>query len=119
MIPIRGSWLLRIGVVLASAALLSADAADLDRARQFYQQTKYQEALQLLESQPASSGDFYELIGKCYYMLGQYKKATEALEKAIDKDARNSDYFDWLGKIYGKRAETSTFVTAWSYAGKC
>jgi tetratricopeptide (TPR) repeat protein len=119
MTRFRRTWFPVIGVALVSIASAMAGTADLDRARQFYQQTKYQEALQSLEGQSARSGDFYELIGKCYYMLGEYKKATEALEKAIQKDTSNSDYFDWLGKIYGKRAETSSFVTAWSYAGKC
>jgi tetratricopeptide (TPR) repeat protein len=52
-------------------------------------------------------------------MLEDFKRATQALEKAAAMDPNNSNYFDWLGKVYGKRAETSNFMTAWSYAGKC
>jgi len=96
-----------------------ASAADLDLARSLYQETKYAEVLQMLDKGGETDARTYELIGKSYYKLGDYKKATRALEQAIEQDPNNSDYFDWLGKIYGKRAETSSFMTAWSYAGKC
>ena len=104
---------------LGALAALAAPPTDLERAEQLYQKTEYQQALQLLESNQDKGPAAYELIGKAYYMLADYKKAGRALEKAIEADPNNSDYFDWLGKVYGKRAETSRFFTAWSYAGKC
>jgi tetratricopeptide (TPR) repeat protein len=51
-------------------------------------------------------------------MLEDYKKATDALEKAVAADPGNSVYQDWLGRAFGKRAETSSFLTAPSYASK-
>ena len=94
-------------------------AADLDQARELYKKTQYKDALRILEPAKQGDADSYELIGKAYYYLGDYKKATQALENAAAADLKNSDYQDWLGKIYGRRAETSSFVTALSYAVKC
>ena len=104
---------------LWALAALAAPPADLERAEELYQKTEYQQVLRLLESNPDKGAAVYELIGKSYYMLADYKKAGHALEKAIEADPNNTDYFDWLGKVYGKRAETSSFFTAWAYAGKC
>ncbi len=97
----------------------AAGSAILERAKDLYQKTHYREAVRLLEAGDDNSADAYALMGKVYYHLDDYKKATEALERAIERDPWNSDYYDWLGKVYGRRAETSSVVTAWSYAGKC
>ena len=83
-----------------------------------YQKTEYREALRLLETNPQQTGPTYVLTGKCYYMLEDYKKATEALEKAVAVEPDNSSYFNWFGKAYGRRAETSSFLTAPSYASR-
>lgn len=106
------------GLLLASAAS-AAPAADLKRAAELYQKTKYEKVVRMLASGQEDNAAAYALTGKSYYMLTDYKKAAHWLEKAIAKDALNSDYYDWLGKVYCRRAETSSFVTAWSYAGRC
>ncbi len=106
-----------VALAVAAASAHSAPSV-LEQARQLYQQTKYQEAIRLLESGQGRTGADYELLGKCWYMLEEYKKATDALEKATAAEARNADYWDWLGKAYGRRAETSSFLTALSYASK-
>lgn len=51
-------------------------------------------------------------------MNGQYKAATEYLEKAVAADPSNAGYYDWLGRAYGRRAETSSFLTALSHAAR-
>lgn len=104
-------------LVLAAPA---ARAADLGRATELYQKTRYEEVVRLLDGVPGNeASSAYALMGKSYYMLTDYKKATHALEKAIEKSPLNSEYYDWLGKVYCRRAETSSFVTSWSYAGNC
>ena len=110
---------LMLNCFLGALAALAAPPTDLERAEELYHKTEYQQALRLLESNPEKGAAAYELIGKAYYMLADYKKATHWLEKAVEADPNNADYFDWLGKLYGKRAETSSFFTAWAYAGKC
>ena len=48
----------------------------------------------------------------------RYKQATDAFEKAVALEPRNSEYAHWLGKAWGRRAETSSILTAASYASK-
>ncbi|MBI3933958.1 MAG: tetratricopeptide repeat protein [Acidobacteria bacterium] len=91
---------------------------DLDRAHSLYQRTQYHQALEILEPTQPKTAASYALLGQCYYMLEDYKKASEAFQKAVDADRGNSVYWDWLGRAYGKRAETSSFLTAPSYASK-
>ena len=58
------------------------------------------------------------LLGKAFFMDGQYKQAVANLEKAIGQDSFNSDYYDWLGRAYGRLAEQSSFMSALGYAKK-
>lgn len=102
--------------LLTGIALALPPNPALVEAEHLYQQTKYSQALGLLETSEGKTALEYALIGKCYYKLEKYKKATEALEKAVLADPRNSNSMNWLGKAYGKRAETSNFFTAPSYA---
>jgi tetratricopeptide (TPR) repeat protein len=100
------------------AVFASAASNELERARQLYEITDYTGSLRLLQAMPAKDGPVYELMGRNYLMNGEFKKATEVLEKAVAADSNNSDYFLWLGRAYGRRAETSSFVTAIGYGSK-
>jgi tetratricopeptide (TPR) repeat protein len=97
---------------------LHAGPSNLDRAFALYEKTQYQQALQIAEATQPRTPAVLEMIGKCYYMMDDYKKATEIFEKAAAADPRNSVYWDWLGKAYGRRAETSSFLTAPHNAGE-
>ena len=110
----RVSLLFTIGAVAWSAG------GDLDRARKLYQLTEFEQSIQLLRSIPEKDRDgaAWELMGKSYYGLGDYKKATEILEKAIALEPGNSDFHLWMGRAYGRRAETSSMITAPGFASK-
>jgi tetratricopeptide (TPR) repeat protein len=108
-----------LSFLLAVFTARAVNANDLERAKDLYQRTEYWQVVRLLGTGPDLNAEAYELIGRAYYHLDDYKKATEYIERATELDPKNSGYYDWLGKVYGKRAETSSFVTAWSYAGKC
>jgi tetratricopeptide (TPR) repeat protein len=113
---------LRKRVILATLALgipfgLSA-ADDLDTARNLYSHTNFEQSLKVLSALPQKEAGAYELIGRNYYMLGDYKKATENLEKAVAGEPQNSVFELWLGRAYGRRAETSSPFTAAGYASK-
>jgi tetratricopeptide (TPR) repeat protein len=95
-----------------------ADVSKLTQAQELYEHTRYEQALGLLNSIPDKDAAAYALMGKCEYMRGDFKKATEALEKAVNAAPENSEYYDWLGKAYGRRAESSSFFTAPGYASK-
>ena len=99
-------------------ALGAPGPSNLDRANTLYEKTQYQQALQIAEAMQPRTAVVYEMIGKCYYMLEEYKKASESFEKAAEADPRNSGYWNWIGKAYGRRAETSSFFTAPHYAGE-
>ena len=88
----------------------------LDRAQELYQRTEYREALRLLEASREKTAPIYDLLGKCYYRLEEFSKATDAFEKAVEAEPRNANYWNWLGKAYGRRAETSVFFNAPRYA---
>jgi tetratricopeptide (TPR) repeat protein len=103
-------------VLLATPAL--SQGTGLPRARQLYEKTRYEDALALLAGVATENGAVYALMGQCYYMLGQFTKATEALERAVRLEPNNSQYHLWLGRAYGRRAETSTFFTAPAHASK-
>jgi tetratricopeptide (TPR) repeat protein len=118
----RVEWVrqsIRLAVVLFTLPVwLCAGQVDLAEARQLYGHTDYRGALKILLSGDADLGPVQFWIGRSYFMLGEYKKAQEAFEKAVAASPRNSEYYNWLGKAYGRRAETSSFITAPSYAAK-
>lgn len=105
-------------MVFAAAALGWAAGPELERARELYKRTDYEAAIRLLSSVPHKDAPVYALTGQVYFMQGEFKKAAENLQKAVELSPNDSDYYLWLGRAYGRRAESSSFVTAPSYAGK-
>src|ERR1700712_539057 len=103
--------------ILLWSLSVSAFAASLTQAEQLYQHTEYSAALKSLGSGPLDAAG-YLLAGKCYFMSGEFKKATEAFEKAVALNPNSSEYHHWLGRAYGRRAETSNFLSAPSLATK-
>lgn len=99
-----------IGAVMVAAA---APAPDLERARDLYQRTQYQESLNLLlpllkfGAEAKSDPQALQLAGQDYLKLGQYKKATEAFDRALALGHPSEDLYVWEGRAYGRRAETS------------
>jgi len=111
------SWIVTL---LASAASLLAGSPDpeIARAEALYRRTEYGRAIDALQSLNHKTAASYSLLGKSYFMQGQYKLAVTNLENAIAEDNGNSEYYDWLGRAYGRIAETSSFVSAMGYAKK-
>jgi tetratricopeptide (TPR) repeat protein len=116
---VTGIWAKRLAVgLLVSLSVWASTASVRDQAEGLYQRTDYQAAVDLLNKQNPKDAAIYELMGRCYYGLADFKKATETLEHAVAMDSSNSNYFLWLGRAYGRRAETSAFVTAPGHANK-
>ena len=91
---------------------------DLSRAEELYQRTEYGRAIDVLQALDERDAAVYVLLGKAWFMQGQYKQAVADLEKAVGQDSLNSDYYDWLGRAYGRLAEASSFLSALGYAKK-
>ena len=83
-----------------------------------YQRTEYRESLDILLPVAQKDAATFGLIGQNYFMIGEYKKATEALEKAVRIEPNNSGFIHWLGRTYGRRAEMGGPFTAPGYAFK-
>lgn len=105
-------------LILGFAPWLLAAQTELQQAQKLYSYTDYDGSLKLLQSVKEKSADVYKLIGKNYYMRGDFKKATESLEKAVAAAPGDSDNALWLGRAYGRRAETSSPFTAMGNASK-
>jgi tetratricopeptide (TPR) repeat protein len=105
-------------VVFSGLITATLFGGDLQRAQTLYRETRYDEALQLLADTPKKDASTLQLMGQCYFMTEQYKKATDLFEKSLALASRSSDVEHWLGRTYGRRAETSSVFTAPSYASK-
>ena len=91
---------------------------DFSRAEELYRRTEYGLAIDALQALDVRDAAGHALLGKAYFMEGQYKEAAANLEKAAGEDTLNSDYCDWLGRAYGRLAEGSSFLSALGYAKK-
>jgi len=108
-----------LALVLGVAACLTpAAAADLEQALKLYQLTEYEQSLAILQAIPQKDATVNELIGRNYYMMGEFKKATDSLERAEAAEPRNAAYALWLGRAYGRRAEMSNPISAMGQASK-
>lgn len=100
------------------ASLAFAAEPEFDQARRLYNATDFDWSLKILQSIPAKDAPVLALIGQNYYMLTDYKRATEWLEKAVAAAPADSDYALWLARAYGRRAETSNPFMAPGHASK-
>lgn len=107
-----------VGSLLLLAFTLTASQDVLERATALYQRTDYENSLQLLSQSPAQDAAASLLRGKNYFMLGDYKKATDAFEKTLSLSPRSSEAELWLGRTWGRRAETSNSPMAIPYANR-
>jgi tetratricopeptide (TPR) repeat protein len=106
------------GIAAFLAAVSCLFGQDLKRAEELYKRTDYKASIALLQEVSTPAAPLYNLIGKNYFMLGEYKRATDAFHKALELSPRNSEYAHWLGRGYGRRAETSNPLTAPMHASK-
>ena len=109
----------RLVVLLLSVLpALAGGNAELQRAEEQYQRTDYAAVLKTLLAYSPKTAAVDALIGKSYYMDGQFKNSAAYFEAAVAEDPLNSTYFDWLGRAYGRRAEQASFLTALPLAVK-
>jgi tetratricopeptide (TPR) repeat protein len=105
-------------LLLAGSGLLCQTIEPFSKAEDLYYHTDYRASLDLIRESGLSSANALYLVGKDYYMLGDYKKAGDAFERALAAEPGNSDYALWLGRTFGRRAETSSPLFAPRYASK-
>src|ERR1017187_5343743 len=118
MILMGGHGVKRLISMFGFACLAWAAGPDLDRANKLYNITEFQQSLEVLQAVPNKDAVVYELMGRNYYGLGDFRKATDALERSAALAPGNSTVYLWLGRAYGRRAETSSIITAPGPANK-
>jgi tetratricopeptide (TPR) repeat protein len=114
----RRKFLLPIAVLLMGGAFGWAESPEWTRAHELYLRTDYRESLAVLLPLANRDAAALQLMGQDYFMLGEYRKASEFLEQAAVRDSANAECALWLGRAYGRRAETSGPFTAPGYASK-
>lgn len=103
--------------VVLFASTLAVRAGDLSTAEELYKRTNFEGSLALLDRHSSDAATIF-LVGRDYFMLADFKKATDYLQKASIAQPDNSEYMDWLGRAYGKRAELSNPLLAPALASK-
>jgi tetratricopeptide (TPR) repeat protein len=115
----RSHWLSIVVITsLATVAFGRSPGLDLAQAEALYQRTEYGRAIDALQALQGRGAAADALLGKAFFMDGQYKQAVTSFEKAIGQDSVSSEYYDWLGRAYGRLAEQSSFLSALGYARK-
>src|SRR5581483_9248755 len=104
-------------ISLLALAISPMAAQSLEHAQDLYRHTEYAGSLALLDKNTNDPGTLF-LIGQDYFMLGDFKHATEYLQKSFAAQPGNSEYIDWLGRAYGRRAEIANPLTAVTFANK-
>ncbi len=89
-----------------------------DSPSNLYQRTEYRQSLAVLQALPDKDAAALQLMGQDFFMLGEYKKASESFEKAVALDPNNPQLLHWLGRTYGRRAETANPFAAPGLASK-
>src|SRR5437899_9200577 len=80
---------------LAAVSLFGA-SLPLDQAAKLYRHTDHEASLKILLGLPEKDAPVFDLIGRNYFMLGNFKKASEFYEKPVIADPTNSEFEHWL-----------------------
>src|SRR5579862_123915 len=107
-----------IMTVLLAMPAWAASPDALRSAAALYEHTEYRQSLQVLAQDPTPDAAAYLLNGKNYFMLADYKRATDLFEKAAALGPSNSEYQLWLGRAWGRRAETGGWLSAPAHASR-
>lgn len=112
-----GVTMFRVGILICfTLTMVAAKPPEWNRAHELYQRTEYQKSLDILKAVSDKDSDTLQLMGQDYFMLGEYKHATEELDKALAAGPPTAQLYMWLGRAWGRRAETSSPFTAPGYA---
>jgi tetratricopeptide (TPR) repeat protein len=117
MVTRRKGWFVLEAIAALALSLVPVWAQNLTEAERLYSHTQYEASLKLLDKHSAD-GPTNFLLGRNYFMTGDFKAATDAFQKATEADPKNGEYMDWLGRAYGKRAEMANVFQAPGFASK-
>ena len=113
--PYRNAGLAAILAILCAYGAVAAQ--NLGKAEELFKKTEYEASAALLDKASKDPAVSF-LLGRDYFMMGDFKRASQYLEQATINGLSNSEYLDWLGRAYGKRAEMGNPLMAPAWASK-
>lgn len=82
-----------------------------------YDSGHYQEAAEALtaaaDARPKEPALPYWL-GRCFYEMRDFARSISSFERAVALDSNRSEFHDWLGRAWGRKAEESGTLAAFS-----
>jgi tetratricopeptide (TPR) repeat protein len=108
-----------LALVCAAAACAQARGGNLAQANAALQAGQADSALAILDSlgqADANSAEAHNLRCRVLYTLEKWDAATKECEQAAILDPQNSNFHMWLGRALGEKADSASFVSAYSMA---
>ncbi len=105
------------GAALWVLLVAVAAGAAIPNAEELYTRTDYQGSLALLDKH-SNDPAVLNLIGRDFFMMGEFRKAADYFTKALAARPLDSNQAMWLGRAYGRCAETASPFAAPGYASK-
>ena len=95
-------------------AIFLPDQKKTDEARNLLDRGEFSQAKGALErmARTDQTTEWHFLLGKAYYVWGDFDKAADLFERAIKTRADRSEYFLWWGRALGRKAERAVFLKA-------
>ncbi len=83
----------------------------MQKAREFYNEGKINEAVSVLENVPSDDGEYVEaniLLGKLYLKIGDYRDSLKCFKRAVRIDTSNAFAFYYIGYLNQKLNKNNT-----------
>src|SRR5215211_2148433 len=96
-------------------------AQNLEKAKKFYEEKKFDEAKPLLASVKDNHKDYAAsqyYLGRIAFEQKNYDEAADFLEEAVDANDNIADYHYWYGSAMGTIAQNSNTLKQGFYAPK-
>jgi tetratricopeptide (TPR) repeat protein len=111
----RSFLTLFLAVFMSLYCVVSAQNYTLEEGKRLFQETKYEEAKQVLlkvVQQEPQNPEVNFLLCKVYLSLDDYDNAIKYGEKAVKLDDSKSEYHLWLGNAYGVQSQKGSKLKA-------
>src|SRR5215213_7366420 len=104
--------MLRVGLVFfLFLNSLAVAGTEFSRAEEMYNRAQYQAAVEQLKPFQAQP-EALRLTGKSFFMLGDFKRATQYFQKLVWMNPLSGMDFQWLGRAWARRADISNPMRA-------